>query len=140
LERAIELTAGRVIEKVDLPATHSVPVLPTEPQHVVLSLSLREWLNEQEKLYLLRQLEACGGKIGLTAQLCGVDVKTLYRKMRFYDLDKRTFHQKNREIDQNEALFAEEAAGELQNTTPVAGREPDEQDDNRRTESANSLL
>jgi hypothetical protein len=109
---------------------------------VPLSLSLREWLNEQEKLYLLRQLEACGGKIGLTAQLCGVDVKTLYRKMRFYDLDKRTFHQKNQESDQgeNEALFAEEEAVESESTAPLAEDERDEPGDNRRTEPQNSLL
>lgn len=58
-----------------------------------LALPLREWLNEQEKFYLTRQLELCKGRINRTAAQCGVDTKTLYRKMRLYGLDKRTFHE-----------------------------------------------
>jgi transcriptional regulator with PAS, ATPase and Fis domain len=96
LERAIVLTNGNVIEDVDLPeqeittSTNS----PTTP----LALPLREWLSEQEKYYLTRQLESCKGRINRTAAQCGIDTKTLYRKMRSYGLDKRTFHD-NEEIE-----------------------------------------
>jgi hypothetical protein len=36
-------------------------------------------------------LERCEGKINLVARSSGVDVKTLYRKMRQHGLDKRSF-------------------------------------------------
>ena len=90
LERAIVLTSGRIIEHVDLP-TIRVPEGSIEKGIVPTSLPLKQWIGEQEKLYLLQQLKACGGKIGLTASVCGVDTKTLYRKMRFHGLDKKTF-------------------------------------------------
>jgi hypothetical protein len=50
-------------------------------------------LNEQEKQYLIQQLEVCEGKINLVARSAGIDVKTLYRKMRQHGLDKRFFKQ-----------------------------------------------
>ena len=93
LERAMVLTKGRVIEEVDLPEMPSSAA--TDGGGKSLGLPLREWLNEQERQYLLHQLESSGGKIALTAQKCGVDIKTLYRKMRFYGLDKKTFHKKD---------------------------------------------
>ncbi|MFQ5850742.1 MAG: sigma-54-dependent transcriptional regulator [Candidatus Binatia bacterium] len=91
LERAIVLALGVIVEKVDLPDT-ALPSRADAKQNS-LALSLRQWLREQEKQYLLQQLEACGGKIGLTAKGCGVDIKTLYRKMRLYGLDKKIFRQ-----------------------------------------------
>jgi DNA-binding NtrC family response regulator len=89
LERAIVLTSGRVIEKIDLP--DALPPVQGDGKKSSHRLPLRQWLNEQEKWYLLQQLEAFRGKIGLTARSSGVDVKTLYRKMRLYGIDKRDF-------------------------------------------------
>ena len=90
LERAIVLATGRIIEKVDLP--DAVPPAGGDKKMVSSDLPLlREWLNEQEKRYLLQQLESSGGKISLAARSCGVDVKTLYRKMRLHGLDKKVF-------------------------------------------------
>jgi len=86
LEKSIVLTTGRVIERVDLP--HAEAVVQAREGHIPLDLPLRQWLNEQEKNYLIQRLKSFGGRIGLTAQNCGVDVKTLYRKMRFYGLHK----------------------------------------------------
>ncbi|MEW6298582.1 MAG: sigma-54 dependent transcriptional regulator [Thermodesulfobacteriota bacterium] len=94
LERAIVLTPGRTIAEFDLPhGRPAAPVRVTQPAGAP-TLPLREWLDEQEKLYLTQQLEACGGRIGLTASRSGVDVKTLYRKMRQHGLDKKAFQQK----------------------------------------------
>jgi two-component system response regulator PilR (NtrC family)/two-component system response regulator AtoC len=90
LERAIVLTTGRIIEQVDLPET-SLKVPVDEKHPLPLNLSLKRWLNEQEKQYLTQQLEVYEGKINLVARTAGIDVKTLYRKMRQYDLDKRSF-------------------------------------------------
>jgi len=89
LERAIVLTKGRVIEEIDLPNGQADG--KGDGKGSSRTLPLRQWMNEQEKLYLLRQLEATGGRIGLTAKNCGMDVKTLYRKMRLHSLDKKPF-------------------------------------------------
>lgn len=94
LERAIVLTTGRIIEKVDLPDAVPPKQADAEDYSISLTLPLRKWLKEQEKRYLLQQLEAFGGKIGLTAKSSGMDVKTLYCKMRLYGLDKRNFQGK----------------------------------------------
>jgi len=87
LEKAIVLTTARIINKVDLP--DSVPPVQTDGRSIPPGLPLRQWLNDQEKHYLLHQLKSFGGKIGVTAKNVGVDVKTLYRKMRLYGLDKK---------------------------------------------------
>ena len=89
LERAIVLTNRRTIEEIDLPT--EVSAGQAEVKGISPTLPLRQWLNEQEKQYLLHQLEASSGRIGLTAKNCGMDVKTLYRKMRFHGLDKKGF-------------------------------------------------
>lgn len=93
LERAIVLSMGKVIERVDLPDV--APLNHGSGKNVSLGLPLRQWLKEQEKQYLLRQLESFGGKINLVAKTCGVDVKTLYRKMRHHRLDKKNFQKKS---------------------------------------------
>jgi DNA-binding NtrC family response regulator len=90
LERAIVLTTGRVIERVDVPEEGKAE----RGRGAQSSVSLREWLEEQEKSYLNQQLELYGGRVGLTAKSCGVDIKTLYRKMRLYGLDKKLFQNK----------------------------------------------
>lgn len=92
LERAIVLTSGRTIERVDLPESTLTP-RATEGREVIPTLPLKEWLNEQEKQYLIQQLEMCEGKINFVARNAGIDVKTLYRKMRQHGLDKRFFKQ-----------------------------------------------
>jgi DNA-binding NtrC family response regulator len=92
LEKALVLTTGRIIESVDLPKSRSGAQLNgnTMPSAV----SLDQWLREQEKQYLIRQLESFGGKVAATAKSCGLGVRTLSRKMRLYGLQKRDFQQK----------------------------------------------
>jgi DNA-binding NtrC family response regulator len=89
LEKALVLTKGRIIENVDLPRS----VIPSGRNGNVTSAAfpLSEWLKEQEKQYLIRQLEFFGGKISLTAKGSGLGVRTLCRKMRLYGLDKKYF-------------------------------------------------
>jgi DNA-binding NtrC family response regulator len=90
LEKAIVLTKSRVIEEVDL--TEGVPDLIVDPeQKITTNLPLLEWIREQEKQYLMQKLETFGGRIDLTAKSSGVDVRTIYRKMRLYGLDKKVF-------------------------------------------------
>ncbi len=101
LERAIVLTSGRTIERVDLPEA-SLSQRVVEGKRSTLTLPLKEWLNEQEKQYLIQQLEMCEGKINLAARSSGVDVKTLYRKMREHGLDKRVFKRQGQDIQEKD--------------------------------------
>ena len=87
LEKSIVLTSGKIIGKIDLPVGRTAA--PTGSGQISEGIPLRQWLNEQEKHYLVHQLRSFGGRIGLTAKNCGVDVKTLYRKMRLYGLQKK---------------------------------------------------
>src|SRR5262245_47696214 len=113
MERAIVLTSGRMIERVDLPETGLV--VPGETKRSTPTLPLREWLSEQEKQYLIQQLEACAGRISLAARNCGVDVKTLYRKMRQHGLDKRFFRRQGDEdvVVDKESLVNERTASSV---------------------------
>ena len=92
LERAIVLTAGGNIERVHLKETKSsAQGSPTTAVSNSPTSSLKEWLNEQEKQYLTRQLANFGGKVSPTARGCGIDEKTLYRKMCLHGIDKKDF-------------------------------------------------
>ena len=95
LEKALVLCRSRVIEHIDLPdapldaearrksTSIEVPIAEEPP--------LEEWVKDQERAYLVRRLEAFRGRIGPTAKSCGVDVRTIHRKMRLYGLDKKDF-------------------------------------------------
>jgi two-component system response regulator AtoC len=83
IERAVALTRFAEIVVEDLPdkirnyrRTHVV-VASDDPSELVP-------LEEIERRYILRALEALGGNRTLTAQVLGLDRKTLYRKLRGY--------------------------------------------------------
>ena len=93
LEKAVILATSPIIEKLDLPESRisrdhksDSPVLP-----------LSEWIKQQEKQYLIERLQTFGGSIELTAKSCRVDTRTLYRKMRLYGLNRKTFRSKSSE-------------------------------------------
>lgn len=96
LEKAIVLSKGEVIDEVDLPTR--VSSVAASGNGVSPDMPLRVWLKKQEKEYLLRQLERHRGRISLTAMSCGVDEKTLYRKLRLHGLDKRVFRSADKEF------------------------------------------
>ena len=58
---------------------------------LLTELSLTQWVREQEKEYLIHKLGIFQGRIDLTAKSCGVDVRTLHRKMQIFGLDKKAF-------------------------------------------------
>jgi two-component system, NtrC family, response regulator AtoC len=95
LEKALVLCRSRVIETVELPD----PCVDAQTRRKTKSIEvplaeeapLEEWVKEQERAYLIRRLRAFGGRIGPTAKSCGVDVRTIHRKMRLYGLDKKDF-------------------------------------------------
>jgi DNA-binding NtrC family response regulator len=90
LEKAIALTKSRTIEEVEL----SEKPLRAEGSGETISpsLPLLQWVREQERAYLMQKLKTFGGKMEVTAKSCGVDVRTIHRKMRLYGLDKKVFH------------------------------------------------
>jgi DNA-binding NtrC family response regulator len=56
-----------------------------------MDVSLKQWVREQEKAYLVHKLRLFGGRIDLTAKSCRVDERTIHRKMQMYGLDKKVF-------------------------------------------------
>jgi len=84
------LAAGseRVIEKIDLLKTNG-DQRPTE----IASATLSQWLRGKEKQFLAQRLADCSGNIGLTARTCGIGLRSLYRKMQRYGLNKKHFKQ-----------------------------------------------
>jgi len=87
LERAVALTRSESIGCADLPEkirnyrTSHVLVAATDPSELVP-------LEEVEKRYILRVLEAVGGNKTLAAQVLGLDRKTLYRKLDRYGTER----------------------------------------------------
>ena len=95
LEKAIILGKSRVINVADLDIDLGHPVAQPKPEgpakKAVMELPLYQWIREREKEYLIHKLSAFRGRIGLTAKSCGMEVRTLHRKMQLYGLDKKTF-------------------------------------------------
>jgi len=89
LERSVVLTKLDVITEVSLPKSRSYH--EWDGDNVSQEISLHQWVQEQEKRYLIRKLLLFGGRVDRTAKSCSVGVRTLSRKMRFYGLDKRKF-------------------------------------------------
>lgn len=105
LERAIVLTTGRVIEKVDLPKA----AWESHPPNLA-STTLSRWLDEKEKQFIAQKLEDCAGNISVTAQSCGIGLRSLHRKMQKYGLDKKRFKRKSAEAKNSGSKDAAEAA------------------------------
>jgi DNA-binding NtrC family response regulator len=89
LEKAMVLTKGRTIERVDLSELELPVAMSSERSPWELPLPV--WIKEQEKNYLIARLNECGGRIDLTATKSGIDVRSLHRKMRFHGLDKKAY-------------------------------------------------
>jgi transcriptional regulator with PAS, ATPase and Fis domain len=95
LEKAIILGKSRIINVADLDIdmAHRVPASKPDisAKKAVMELPLYQWIREREKEYLIHKLSAFRGRIGLTAKSCGMEVRTLHRKMQLYGLDKKAF-------------------------------------------------
>ncbi|WP_028313183.1 sigma-54 interaction domain-containing protein [Desulfatibacillum aliphaticivorans] len=102
LERAIILCPDQEITLRDLPHIFKSNV---RTEHTVQDAAPESWkgktlrevtdqaLSRVEKLYLESVLEESAGKIGPAADIAGITTRSLYNKMKKYDLDKRDFKQ-----------------------------------------------
>ena len=77
LTRFTEIVVEDLPEKIRSYRKTHVVVASDDPSELVP-------LEEIERRYILRALEALGGNRTLTAQVLGLDRKTLYRKLRSY--------------------------------------------------------
>ena len=98
LANAIERAA--VMAKDDHIARVELPLRPArsrreEPDGFNIDLPFKDGrqraITDYEMAYLTQCLRRYRGNIGQSAQHCGVDAKTFYRKMQDYGLDKRDF-------------------------------------------------
>ena len=96
VERAVALTRFEEILVEDLPEK----VQDYKPSQMVLDSgdpSELVTMDELERRYILRVLEALNGNKSLAAQTLGLDRKTLYRKLQLYGVAVGTPAQKNRD-------------------------------------------
>ena len=91
LEKAVILAKSQVLDVRDLGLEPTTAAIQDSKKSISTELSLEQWLREQEKQYLIQKLRAFRGRIDLTAKSCGVDARTIHRKMQVYGLDKKVF-------------------------------------------------
>ena len=108
LEKAVVMAVLPVIEKVDL--LDEPPPPEKDRANKATGVTFAQWIREQEKAYLVKQLEAFHGSIDRAAANSGICVRTLFRKMRLYGLDKKQFRPQAPEIS-----FPPEASSVIEN-------------------------
>jgi two-component system, NtrC family, response regulator HydG len=93
LEKAVILTKSRILDRADLDLERisSTTDAGASNKKFPSELSMNQWIQEQEKAYLIHKLKTFRGRIDLTAKSCGVDSRTIYRKMMIYGLDRKVF-------------------------------------------------
>jgi DNA-binding NtrC family response regulator len=96
LEKAVILTKSRILNvaDLDLERINSTQDAGTSTTKFSPDLPLNLWIREQEKAYLIHKLKIFRGRIDQTAKSCGVDARTIHRKMQIYGLDKKIFSTK----------------------------------------------
>ncbi len=91
IERAAVLTEGNEVVEIELTETttaHSAAALATDK---LLKDLLKEETERVEKQYLAALLSRFGGSVTKTAEQAGVDRRTVFEKMKQYDLRKEDF-------------------------------------------------
>jgi DNA-binding NtrC family response regulator len=114
LEKAVVLSSSSVIDRVDLA---DAPAPLSNQEKVTAAVPFSEWIKEQEKKYLIQQLEASKGRLDQTAANSGICVRTLFRKMRLYGLDKKQFR------PAAEAQFGPNGLSWFEKPSPAKGKD-----------------
>ena len=96
LEKAVVLAKSGVLDvaDLDLDLVRTSSHVNFNDTDISPALPFAEWIRRQEREYLIQMLKKSGGRINLTAKSCGLDLRTIHRKMRLHGLDKKTFYRK----------------------------------------------
>lgn len=93
-ERAVIMAKDNIINEVDMPILHQKQqkeAFVNTPNDHVTNIDMETFLSECEVLYIMKLLKQCKGRIDSSARISGIDAKTLYRKMKKYNINKDTF-------------------------------------------------
>jgi DNA-binding NtrC family response regulator len=92
VERAAVMSAGPLLSHVDLPGRAAAGSTgPCFDLDLGFKDGRQKVITDFERAYLVNCLNQHKGNIAQSAQQCGIDTKTFYRKMQDYGLDKRDF-------------------------------------------------
>lgn len=94
VERTVIMAKDHVISEIELP-------MPNQKQarerfedidnDQITNSSLDDFLAHYENIYITRLLKRYKGRVDSSAKISGIDVKTLYRKMKKYNINKDIF-------------------------------------------------
>ncbi len=83
IERAVIMERGNMVTELDLPSSIASPV---SKGINVVSYSLPEWVDENEKSYLVEILDRFHGNVEKARIKAGIGTKTFYRKLKKYNI------------------------------------------------------
>ncbi|MDN3511541.1 MAG: sigma-54 dependent transcriptional regulator [Candidatus Jettenia sp.] len=94
VERALIMAKDHIISEIELPMSNQKQIrerLEDIDTNQIIDTSLEDFLAHCENKYITRLLKQCKGRIDSSAKISGIDVKTLYRKMKKYNINKDFF-------------------------------------------------
>ncbi|MCR4322265.1 MAG: sigma-54 dependent transcriptional regulator [Candidatus Brocadiaceae bacterium] len=94
VERTVIMAKGHVISEIELPMPNQKQArerFENIDNDQITDSSLEDFLAHYENIYITRLLKRCKGRIDSSAEISGIDVKTLYRKMKRYNINKDIF-------------------------------------------------
>ncbi|WKZ18192.1 MAG: sigma-54 dependent transcriptional regulator [Candidatus Jettenia sp. CY-1] len=94
VERALIMAKDHIISEIELPVSNQKQMrerLEDIDTNQIIDTSLEDFLAHCENKYITRLLKQCKGRIDSSAKISGIDVKTLYRKMKKYNINKDFF-------------------------------------------------
>ncbi|GAB62948.1 MAG: sigma-54-dependent Fis family transcriptional regulator [Candidatus Jettenia sp.] len=94
VERALIMAKDHIISEIELPVSNQKQTrerFEDIDNNQIIGMSLEDFLAHCENKYITRLLKQCKGRIDSSAKISGIDVKTLYRKMKKYNINKDFF-------------------------------------------------
>ncbi|UJS17586.1 MAG: sigma-54 dependent transcriptional regulator [Candidatus Jettenia sp.] len=94
VERALIMAKDHIISEIELPVSNQKQTkerIEDIDNNQIIDMSLEDFLAHCENKYITRLLKQCKGRIDSSAKISGIDVKTLYRKMKKYNINKDFF-------------------------------------------------
>ncbi|TLD40071.1 MAG: Response regulator of zinc sigma-54-dependent two-component system [Candidatus Jettenia ecosi] len=94
VERALIMAKDQIISEIELPVSNQKQTrerIEDIDNNQIIDISLEDFLAHCENKYITRLLKQCKGRIDSSAKISGIDVKTLYRKMKKYNINKDFF-------------------------------------------------